>query len=279
MAFHKNWRYEPSPVHDHLHVRLLALDFVPLNKSWRGEGVRSSYWRLYIHQREGAAVSVAGRPYPLVPDRIHLIPAWITFDCHTQRPLDQFFIHFDLVGWPPALIRDLFSTPITLPHHAEALELFARLSALIPQKGRGSPEILGIAKALVYLAIGQIIPTTADARSSRWDLLLAGPSPVSEAVHHVEAYYPRDISNDTLAQRCHMSKSHFIRTFRKYLGQTPAQYIRERRVARAAEQLALTNATIDEIAANSGFANRFYFTRAFTTVMGIAPARYRAMAI
>jgi len=278
MAFHTTWQYEPYPIQDHLHVRLLALDLVRLDGRWQGEGVRSSYWRLYINAAPGAMVAVAGQTYALLPGQVHLIPAWIPFDCWTTTPLDHFFIHFDLVGWPPALIRDVFGRPLALPLSRGTQALFERLVEVLRQRGHDPPEILGLAKALVYLSIAEIIPAD-DARTTRWDLLLRGPSLVSNAIGHVERQLPREIDNATLAHLCHMSKSHFIRTFRQTVGQTPAQYVRERRVARAAEQLALTRATIEQVTADCGFPNRFYFTRAFTHVMGVTPARYRAMNI
>jgi len=72
-----------------------------------------------------------------------------------------------------------------------------------------------------------------------------------------------------------MSEDHFIRRFRECVGQSPAQYIQEQRVARAAQRLVFTTESIDAIAAATGFANRFYFSRVFTRHMGTSPAAYR----
>ena len=43
----------------------------------------------------------------------------------------------------------------------------------------------------------------------------------------------------------------------------------------AAQALLFTADSIETIAATSGFANRFYFSRVFTRQMGISPAAYR----
>ena len=83
------------------------------------------------------------------------------------------------------------------------------------------------------------------------------------------------VGNASLARIAHLSKSAFIREFRQATGQTPARYSTERRIAAAAEQLAHSDATIDEIADRFGFPDRFYFTRVFTRLMGVPPARYR----
>ena len=46
---------------------------------------------------------------------------------------------------------------------------------------------------------------------------------------------------------------------------------------RAAELLAHTDLTIDEIAERCGFANRFHFSRVFAQRMVEPPGRYRAL--
>ena len=72
------------------------------------------------------------------------------------------------------------------------------------------------------------------------------------------------------------SESRFIRCFRDATGQTPARYVQDRRLRRAAEALVATDRSIDEIAERCGFANRYYFTRVFSQRMGVSPARYRS---
>jgi methylphosphotriester-DNA--protein-cysteine methyltransferase len=74
----------------------------------------------------------------------------------------------------------------------------------------------------------------------------------------------------------HASESHFIRSFRRLIGSTPARYVQERRVQRAAELLARTTLSIDEIAERCGFANRYHFSRVFAQRLAEPPGRYRA---
>jgi len=57
--------------------------------------------------------------------------------------------------------------------------------------------------------------------------------------------------------------------------QTPAKYVQERRVAAATEKLVFSEATIDQIAEETGFANRFHFSRVFTQIMSVGPGTYR----
>jgi len=74
---------------------------------------------------------------------------------------------------------------------------------------------------------------------------------------------------------CHSSVDHFIRVFKQWTGQTPAQYILDTRVKAAAHELLFTDGSIDSIAEETGFRDRFYFSRVFKRRMGLAPAEYR----
>jgi transcriptional regulator GlxA family with amidase domain len=106
----------------------------------------------------------------------------------------------------------------------------------------------------------------------------ADPNPVSPALQHIESNLGTLMTNAQLAGLCHFSEDYFVRLFRQHLGQTPAQYILERRIATATNQLAFTTDSIEQIATQLGFANRYHFTKMFTRRMRISPAAYRNQA-
>jgi AraC family transcriptional regulator len=69
---------------------------------------------------------------------------------------------------------------------------------------------------------------------------------------------------------------HLIRSFRRYFGTTPADYVRRRRVERACRMLTRTNMPLVEIALAAGFADQSHFTRTFRRVTGVTPGIYRS---
>jgi transcriptional regulator GlxA family with amidase domain len=83
--------------------------------------------------------------------------------------------------------------------------------------------------------------------------------PVLPAMQHIENNLSQPISNAELAKLCYLSEDYFIRRFRECVGQSPSQYIRERRVTMAAQQLLFSGASIDDIATATGFGNRLLF--------------------
>jgi AraC-like DNA-binding protein len=105
-----------------------------------------------------------------------------------------------------------------------------------------------------------------------------GAGHLSPAVRYIEEHLGEPLCNSDLAALCHLCPGHFIRAFRHATGQAPAQYILERRVAVAAQCLALAGENIERVADQLGFANRFHFSRAFARLMGVPPAAYRRSA-
>ena len=63
--------------------------------------------------------------------------------------------------------------------------------------------------------------------------------------------------------------------FKRHFGTTAARYVTELRVREAAHLLLQTGQAIDNIATQTGFPNRAYFSRVFKHVTAESPARFR----
>jgi len=80
-----------------------------------------------------------------------------------------------------------------------------------------------------------------------------------------------------LAAAVGVHPAHLARSFRREYGQTVGEYARALRLDWAAEQLALDDASLAEIALRAGFADQSHFTRAFRRHTGVTPGRYREL--
>jgi len=80
-----------------------------------------------------------------------------------------------------------------------------------------------------------------------------------------------------LAAAVGVHPAHLSRCFRREYGQTGGEYTRMLRLEWAAEQLALDDASLVEIALRAGFADQSHFTRAFRQHSGVTPGRYREL--
>lgn len=83
------------------------------------------------------------------------------------------------------------------------------------------------------------------------------------------------LSVDEVAQECHVSAAHLIRSFGRYLGMTPKQYMDRVRVEMACDLLKYTGKSMEEIAELSGFSEARQMRRVFRKIMDVPPQEYR----
>jgi len=68
---------------------------------------------------------------------------------------------------------------------------------------------------------------------------------------------------------------HLIRSFRRFFGATPGEFMRERRLAEAARLLTTTELAIADIALSTGFVDQSHLTHAFRRAHSVPPAAFR----
>jgi len=249
-----------------------------LGRGWNYE-LCSPFWRLYVNGNPGAELELDGRRMSLRAGVVYLLPAGLRF--HTRlaarvNTLWQDYIHFEVSGFPPALLRRLFPSPITL---APAPEIEAPVAAWRAGLEAGVADLAQRfrATALVNAALAAACAqATRDGRAA-WCAWLALPPIVAPALRLIEESLGAPRRNESLADACDLGVRQFLRRFRAAVGLSPAQYALERRVALAAEALTRGEESLDSIAARLGFADRFHFSKTFKARVGQPPAVYRRM--
>ena len=98
---------------------------------------------------------------------------------------------------------------------------------------------------------------------------------MEEIVHYFNEYYSQEICIEDYAKSRHMSVCWLIRSFKRYMGVTPLQYIASIRINKAKELLKGTNYSVQEIADIVGYDNPLYFSRIFKKLTGYSPRQYR----
>jgi AraC-like DNA-binding protein len=262
-------------VGDRLSIRMLCVAMTTIDASWTGMHTTDSFWRLYINNRDGALIHSAHGDHTLVPGRVHLIPGWVAYSCVNKHDIGHFYVHFDVVGIPPALIRQVFDRPFMLSADVARDKAFLAFCQQMEDGETNSAAALCRCKSLLYWAFTDLMTQLPKEKAQLCDQAMASQQAVQPAVRYIDDHYNATISNTDLAAMCHMSEDYFIRRFRECVGQTPAQYVQERRISEAAKQLIYTQNSIDQIAHDTGFGNRFYFSRVFNKHYDMGPAAYR----
>ena len=91
----------------------------------------------------------------------------------------------------------------------------------------------------------------------------------------IEANLFSPVSVEDLAQMNNLSASSFKREFRKLYNDSPASYIKSKRLERAAQLLSVSDERITDIAFDCGFNDLANFTKSFHDRYGVAPSNYR----
>ncbi|WP_308637498.1 AraC family transcriptional regulator [Paenibacillus silvisoli] len=102
---------------------------------------------------------------------------------------------------------------------------------------------------------------------------------VQTTIEYVEAHLAEELTLSRLAGVAGFSDFHFHRVFLSMAGETVMEYVRKRRLALAAKQVACSDAKLLDIALDNGFQNHETFTRAFKRMFSMTPAEYRKQGI
>jgi len=184
---------------------------------------------------------------------------WITF---SPRP------HWhDWLNWPE---KGGGISMLHLPDHATRRQLQARMERALKIAASMHDRRRDIA-----LNVLEDILLTCDAwnpasSTARLD------DRIRVALQHLCAHAAEKITLQSLAKACGLSPSRLSHLFRAQVGETPMQYLEQRRVETARELLQMTSKSIAQIATETGFRNQFYFSRVYRRKMGIPPSATRS---
>jgi transcriptional regulator GlxA family with amidase domain len=92
---------------------------------------------------------------------------------------------------------------------------------------------------------------------------------------HLDRNFVEGADLDELARLAGISKYHFLRSFAKVYGRTPAAYLSERRVERAQDLLRSTNLTVTEVCFAVGYSSLGSFSARFTEITGETPTAFQ----
>ncbi|MFH0761157.1 MAG: AraC family transcriptional regulator [Bacteroidota bacterium] len=99
---------------------------------------------------------------------------------------------------------------------------------------------------------------------------------INRVMDYIESHIADPMTLEELAEVAVFSKYHFHRLFTAMVGETLYEYIRRKRLERAAGLLAeRTDLTVSDIATDCGYASQSVFNRAFREFFGMNPTRFR----
>ena len=109
------------------------------------------------------------------------------------------------------------------------------------------------------------------------DELLPQPTStlVKQTIVYIQHNYAQHLARQQIAQAVGVSEDYLGRIFQQELGLSPIEYLNRYRIKEAKSLLSRTSASVTDIAAEVGFDDPAYFSRAFRKHVGLSPRAFR----
>jgi AraC family transcriptional regulator len=101
------------------------------------------------------------------------------------------------------------------------------------------------------------------------------PHALRRTIERLRSDKDADVSLAALASDAGLSRFHFCRAFKESTGLSPHAWLRQQRLERAMNRLCETDASIELVAAELGYASQTAFTAAFKKLTGNTPSEWR----
>ena len=185
----------------------------------------------------------------------------------------HYWVHLDGAGvaaMEPLLLPGKKLTPVQLTG-VKMQEYFEMLLGQMERSTVDSMVTTGLALHEMLALCARGILAQAEATSTRQVIL--------QAAETLRKNYQQELCLADLLAEAHMSKSYFLRLFRRYMGTTPYNYLVNFRITQAKELLVLTDHSVSEIAQKVGFGDASNFSTRFAKATGQSPLQYRKSAL
>ena len=243
-------RWTPHP-----EIQLIRYNIDLDIRKWNVPAKRSNpFFYCYWNKTPGGEIHVGGKVYALTPESIMLIPPNLEHSPVQTAPFNHSFIHF--LALPPF---DSLGGIEFIPA-AQHVRLFRRFE-------NESKTALAL-YALIFELLLEIPEERFYRRQIRDERIFQACRLITLSSH-------RNLLLEKLAGKLNMSVSNLCHLFKQETGVSPIRYAMERRLEKALMLLADRHIAIEEIAAETGFADRYHFSKAFKARYGMAPVQLR----
>jgi AraC-like DNA-binding protein len=279
-----------------LEFKVLAVQRTQAGRWWNFQRVISPFSRLWLILDGRATVRHHGREFSLEAGQLHLVPPFTEHDCACPRRFDHYHLHFVSRQQTGVELLSLLEFKFQTPAPAETLGWFQRLETVCPDRKLPcfDPAQEAYRQQPIAAELAERGMNAADWFETRGLLtLLLTPFLRSARIHpgvhakvsqqflsvqqflHANMHRPLVLAD--LARVAKLHPTYFSDRFRALVGVRPLEYLTQRRMERAQYLLVTTASSVKEVAAQVGFPDAAYFTRAFTRLYGRSPSEYRIL--
>ena len=244
--------------------------FCPTDFSWEIDTHTFDQNKFYFITDGKCTITIEGKEYTAHPGQWFLIPAGVphSYRNHKDCAFEKYWMHFDL--YPSADLFSMLDLPyfVDVPGNSVVHSLFRQ--ATDAMRSDGLTDRIRLKTCLLTLIaeyINLVHPdgVTVEDTDSRIDRIL----------RFINSNLEKTLPVTELAEHFHLHPTHFIRFFKEKTGETPANYIRIRRMETAKRLLESTDMSVSQIMEEIGFCDESQFSKQFKKYYALSPRNYR----
>lgn len=245
-------------------IEVLMHRYVRL-KEWRLRDAADAYWRCYWPVSAGGEIVFQGKRQSLTPGHLYLITPHTAFDSGSVRPFSKWYIHFTVSG-----LNELYKPGVTIIRPAGRMRAILRdvcpaTNSVRRRQVSATHSLAAI--ELISLVLEIAVQATQNETPANQRL--------SDCIAFMRQRLTEKVTLRSLARFAGTSARTLSEMFVAHTGFSPIRYLIELRLNHAMQLLRHTNQSIEQIAEECGFANRYYFTRMLAKYRHITPAAFR----
>jgi AraC-like DNA-binding protein len=269
---------------DNYKLIVLAGGFARCDRTWTkaSTGIEQCY-KLYVPTSGSACIGTDIGNVPLVPGQIYFISGFRLKTQSCPNRMDVHWLHF----MPESLyLRYLLDQTPPVQHWpckedswvpdgcGELARMFPPYNGRMqPPREDTHPATACRIQGLLLITIARLLRAL---DASTLDSFHPQYYQLKSAVDYMQSHYQQNPSLRDIAARVNLAPNYFHRQFTALFGITPFNFMMKQRLNNARHLLSSTSLTIKEISEAVGYENPLYFSRVFTTHLGMAPSQYRS---
>lgn len=254
-------------------VRLERADRIKCDADWGSRNFIPPFGSIGLILDGEGTMRINGAEIHPAKGQLYLLPAKTvqSFFTNPEHPYEKYYCHFGI--------------------SCQDTELFELISTPFCVDARDPDTAARLFREMIRALLGETITSSIEASRRMMDLLVyfleccpAGSvsmigddfdTPLSRAIAFAEKNLSQTVTVQKMAEIAGYHPSHFTKLFQKRLGISPVQFLINKKLEKAMEQLTATACPISAIAESLGFANQFYFCSFFKKHTGMSPSEYR----
>mgnify|MGYP002802782239 FL=1 len=255
-----------------LNARLLSVSLSKDEKDWKSVFHTHHFTELFFVVNGEGNFLFRDEKYHIRTGDLVIIPPYME---HTEQsikntPLEYYVIGVEGVSFQPADEETCVQVFCNFSNKSLISDLFAQMLYEVRNPSYGSDKICQDLLEILILRIVRYqhvipVPITSTYMTKE----------CARIKEYLDINYSDPITLDTLTELTHMNKYYMAHSFAKYTGQSPIQYLNQRRMEAACTLLKDTDHSISSISSAVGFSSQSYFTQAFRKKYGMTPIKYR----